>query len=237
MIRTIAIDDEPWALKLVSGYIRKTPFLHLEEEFDNPLSALEYIENHPIDLIFLDIQMPDLMGTDFVKMLQAGPKVIFATAHEKFALEGFKLEAVDYLLKPYSYDEFLAAAMKARKIIELEMQRPNVLESNSQFLFIKSEYKIRRINFADILYIEGMKDYVKIYLKNEPNPVLSISSLKVLESKLPETRFMRIHRSFIVNLNCIEMIERNRVVFGRIFIPISDQYKEAFQKFLDENFL
>ena len=127
--------------------------------------------------------------------------------------------------------------MKARKIIELEMQRPNVLESNSQFLFIKSEYKIRRINFADILYIEGMKDYVKIYLKNELNPVLSISSLKVLESKLPESRFMRIHRSFIVNLNCIEMIERNRVVFGRIFIPISDQYKEAFQKFLDENFL
>lgn len=237
MIHTIAIDDEPLALKLVTGYIQKTPFLKLEGGFDNPLSAMEYHENNPVDLIFLDIQMPDLLGTDFARMFLNGPKVIFATAFQKFALEGFKLEAVDYLLKPYGYDEFLTAALKARKLIELENLNANVLETNEQFLFIKSEYKIRRINFADILYIEGMKDYIKIYLKNEASPILSINSLKTLESKLPASDFMRIHRSFIVNLNRIETIERFRIVFGKVYIPVSDQYKDAFQKFLNENFI
>jgi len=237
MIQTIAIDDEPLALKLVTGYIEKTPFLHFQRGFDNPISAMEYIEKHAIDLVLLDIQMPDLMGTDFVRMLQNGPKVIFATAYEKFALEGFRLDAVDYLLKPYGYEEFLAAAMKAKKLIEMEYLKTGSVETNEQFLFIKSEYKIRRINYADILYIEGMKDYVKIFLKIDPRPVLSINSLKTLESKLPGSRFMRVHRSFIVNLDRIEMIERFRIVFGNVYIPVSDQYKEPFQKFLDENFL
>ena len=237
MIHTIAIDDEPLALNLVAGYIQKTPVLQFGGGFDNPLSALEFHENNPVDLMFLDIQMPDLMGTDFVRMLQNGPKIIFATAYEKFALEGFRLDAVDYLLKPFGYDEFLASAMKARKLIEMETHKPSTVETNDQFLFIKSEYKIRRINFADILYIEGMKDYVKIFLKNDPNPVLSINSLKTLESKLPESGFMRVHRSFIVNLNRIETIERFRIVFDKVFIPVSDQFKDAFQKFLDENFL
>lgn len=237
MIRTIAIDDEPLALKLVSGYIQQTPFLQFEGGFDNPISALEYKENNPVDLMILDIQMPDLMGTDFVRMMQNGPKVIFATAHEKFALESYRLDVVDYLLKPFGYEEFLTAAMKARKLIEMESHKPTSVETNDDFLFIKSEYKIRRINFADILYVEGMKDYVKIYLKNEPKPVLSINSLKTLETKLPASRFMRVHRSFIVNLSRIETIERFRIVFGNVYIPVSDQYKEAFQKFLDENFL
>ena len=237
MIHTIAIDDEPLALKLVTGYIEKTPFLQFEGGFDNPLSAMEYYENNPVDLIFLDIQMPDLLGTDFARMFLNGPKVIFATAFQKFALEGFKLDAVDYLLKPYGYDEFLTAALKARKLIEFESIKTHSVETNEQFLFIKSEYKIRRINFADILYIEGMKDYVKIFLKNEASPVLSINSLKTLESKLPVSDFMRIHRSFIVNLNRIETIERFRIVFGNIYIPVSDQYKDAFQRFLNENFI
>jgi len=237
MIHTIAIDDEPLALKLVTGYIQKTPFLRFEGGFDNPLSAMEYHENNPVDLIFLDIQMPDLLGTDFARMLLNVPKIIFATAYQKFALEGFKLEAVDYLLKPYGYEEFLTAALKARKLIEWENLKANVVDTNDQFLFIKSEYKIRRINFADILYIEGMKDYVKIFLKNEASPLLSINSLKTLESKLPVSDFMRIHRSFIVNLNRIETIERFRIVFGKAYIPVSDQYKEVFQKFLNENFL
>lgn len=237
MIRTISIDDEPLALKLVTGYIERTPFLHFEGGFDNPLSAMEFLEGHPVDLVILDIQMPDLMGTDFVRMLQEGPKVIFATAYEKFALEGFRLDAVDYLLKPFGYDEFLAAAMKAKKLIDLESNKANTVETNEQFLFIKSEYKIRRINYADILYIEGMKDYVKVFLKNDPHPVLSINSLKTLECKLPASHFMRVHRSFIVNLDRIETIERFRIVFGNAYIPVSDQYKEVFQKFLDENFL
>lgn len=237
MINTIAIDDEPLALKLVTGYIRKTPFLQLVGEFDNPFSAMEFCENNHVDLVFLDIQMPDLMGTDFVRMLQNGPKIIFATAFEKFAIEGYRLDAVDYLLKPFGYEEFLASAMKARKLIELESHKDNSFETNEEFLFIKSEYKIRRINYTDILYIEGMKDYVKIFLKNDPHPILSINSLKVLESKLPDSRFMRVHRSFIVNLDRIETIERFRIVFGNVYIPVSDQYKEVFQKFLDENFL
>lgn len=237
MIHTIAIDDEPLALNLVTGYIQKTPFLQFEGGFDNPLSAMEYYENHPVDLVFLDIQMPDLLGTDFARMLLNGPKVIFATAFQKFAIEGFRLEAVDYLLKPFGYEEFLTAALKARKLIELESLKSSSVETNEQFLFIKSEYKIRRINFADILYIEGMKDYVKLFLKNEANPVLSINSLKTLESKLPVSDFMRVHRSYIVNLNRIETIERFRIIFGKTYIPVSDQYKDVFQKFLNENFL
>ena len=237
MIHTIAIDDEPLALNLVTGYIQKTPFLRFEGGFDNPLSAMEFYENNPVDLVFLDIQMPDLLGTDFARMLLNGPKVIFATAFQKFAIEGFKLEAVDYLLKPFGYEEFLTAALKARKLIELENLKTNSVETNEKFLFIKSEYKIRRINFTDILYIEGMKDYVKIYLKNEASPVLSINSLKTLEAKLPVSDFMRVHRSYIVNLNRIETIERFRIVFGNVYIPVSDQYKDVFQKFLNENFL
>jgi two-component system, LytTR family, response regulator LytT len=237
MIQTIAIDDEPLALKLVSGYIERTPFLNFQGGFDNPLTAMEFIENNAVELVILDIQMPDLLGTDFVRMLQNGPKVIFATAFEKFAIEGYRLDAVDYLLKPFGYEEFLQAAMKVRKLVEMESHKGNSVESNEQFLFIKSEYKIRRINYADILYIEGMKDYVKVFLKNDPHPVLSINSLKTLESKLPSSRFMRVHRSFIVNLDRIETIERFRIVFGNIYIPVSDQYKEPFQKFLDENFL
>jgi DNA-binding LytR/AlgR family response regulator len=237
MIHTIAIDDEPLALNLITGYIQKTPFLKFQGGFDNPLSAMEYHENNPVDLVFLDIQMPDLLGTDFARILLNGPKVIFATAFQKFAIEGFKLEAVDYLLKPFGYEEFLAAALKAKKLIELENLKANSVETNEQFLFIKSEYKIRRINFADILYIEGMKDYVKIFLKNEANPILSINSLKTLEAKLPVSDFMRVHRSYIVNLNRIDTIERFRIVFDKVYIPVSEQYKDVFQKFLNENFL
>jgi two-component system, LytTR family, response regulator LytT len=237
MIHTIAIDDEPLALHLVEGYIRKTPFLQFLGTFENPISAIEFQEDHPIDLIFLDIQMPDLLGTEFVRTLNQGPKIIFMTAYEKYAIEGFRLDAVDYLLKPFGYDEFLVAAQKARKLIELENRNLSGLESNDKFLFLKSEYKIIRINFNDILYIEGMKDYVKVFLKNEPKPVLSINSMKSLEGKLPESKFMRVHRSFIVNLDRVEVIERSRIVFGKVYIPVSDQYKEKFQRFLNENFL
>jgi len=237
MIQTIAIDDEPLALQLVTGYIKQTPFLSFIGGFDNPMSALEFCESHHVDLVFLDIHMPDLIGTDFVRMIQPGPKIIFATAYEKFALEGFKLEAVDYLLKPFGYDEFLASAQKAKKLIELEQLKATRIETNEKFLFLKSEYKIIRINFDDILYIEGLKDYVKVYLKNEQKPILSINSLKSLEAKLPASRFMRVHRSFIVNLERVETIERFRIIFGKVYIPVSEQYKEKFQHFLDENFL
>jgi len=237
MIQAIAIDDEPLALQLVNGYINRTPFLELVASFDNPVSAREFLENQPVDLIFLDIQMPDLMGTEFVRRLDSRPKIIFTTAHEQYALEGFRLEAVDYLLKPFGYEEFLHAAEKVMKLFDLEQKKEAAIETNENFLFLKSEYKIRRINFDDILYIEGMKDYIKVFVRNSEKPILSINSLKALESKLPKSKFMRIHRSFIVNLNRVDTIERFRIVFGKVFIPISDPYKDKFQKFLDENFL
>jgi DNA-binding LytR/AlgR family response regulator len=238
-LQTIALDDEPLALKLVADYIRKTPFLELTGEFDNPLDAVDFMEKEMVDLILLDIQMPDLTGIEFTKTLQDPPKIIFTTAYEKYALEGFKLNAVDYLLKPFSYPEFLTAVQKAKKQIELEQEHEALptLETNNQFLFLKSEYKIRRINFNDILYIEGLKDYVKVFLKPEEKPVISLNTIKSLEEKLPSEHFMRVHRSFIVNLDRIEVIERSRIVFRKTYIPVSDQYKEKFQEYLNKNFL
>lgn len=236
-LKTIAIDDEPLALRLVSDYIGKTPFLELVGAFDNPLDAIDFLSGNGIDLIFVDIQMPDLTGIEFARTLENAPKLIFTTAYEKYALEGFKLNAVDYLLKPFSYEEFLKAAQKARKQAELETGMPQSIEANNQFLFLKSEYKIRRINFNDILYIEGLKDYIKVYTTSEDKPVLSLNSIKSLEQKLPEERFMRVHRSFIVNLDRIDTIERSRIIFGKTYIPVSDQYKDKFQEYLDKNFL
>jgi len=237
MIRVVAIDDEPLALQLVKGYVEKTPFLELAASFDNPVDAVAFIGSSDVDLVLLDIQMPDLTGTELARVISGGPKVIFTTAYEKYALEGFRLDAVDYLLKPFSYAEFLRAAQKAEKLIDLERRELPVLEVKNEFLFIKSDYKIRRINFSEIHYIEGLKDYVKIFLIGEKKPVLSLSTMKALEARLPGDRFMRVHRSYIVNLDTVKEIERNRIVYGDVRIPITDQYKESFQKFLDKNFI
>jgi len=237
MIRTIAIDDEPLALQLITGYISRTPFLEFAGSFTNPLDALDYISKETVDLVFLDIQMPDLSGLDFIRTLHHKPKIIFTTAFAKYALEGFKLEVTDYLLKPFNYEEFLVSVGKAKNLIELERNATIKVEANNEFLFLKSEYKIRRINFNDIRYIEGLKDYVKVYTIHEEKPVLSLTSMKSIESKLPAEKFMRVHRSFIVNLEKITTIERNRIVFGKVYIPVSDQYKDKFQEFLNKNFL
>ena len=237
-LNVVAIDDEPLALKLVSDYIRKTPFLELIGSFENPLEASEFLNTHKVDLIFLDIQMPGLLGTEFARMVDSETRIIFTTAYSQYAVEGFKLEAVDYLLKPFSYEEFLESAGRARKRITSETSTATVIvEAKDNFLFLKSEYKIRRINFDDILYVEGLKDYIKVYLKNEDKPVLSLSSLKVMEEKLPSLNFMRVHRSYIVNLAQINQVDRSSIVFGKVYIPVSDQYKEKFQEFLDRNFL
>ena len=236
-LKTIAIDDEPLALKLVSEYIKKTPYLELVGAFDNPLDAVDFLSENDTELIFVDIQMPDLSGIEFTRSLEGDHKIIFTTAYEQYALEGFKLNALDYLLKPFSYEEFLRAAGKAHKLAELQLNSQPTIEANNQFLFLKSEYKIRRINFNDILFIEGLKDYIKVYTTGEDKPVLSLNSIKSLEQKLPEEKFMRVHRSFIVNLDKIETIERSRIIFGKTYIPVSDQYKAKFQEFLDKNFL
>lgn len=237
MISTIAIDDEPLALQLVTGYIEKTPILKLAGRFDNPVEAGEFMAQNKVDLVFVDIQMPDLSGIEFTRLMARGPKVIFTTAFEKYALEGYKLDIVDYLLKPFSYEEFLTAVNKAQNLLNLETRAVANVEANNEFLFLKSDYKIRRINFDDILYVEGLKDYVKVFTRNDPRPVLSLTSLKLLETKLPAAKFMRVHRSFIVNLEKIDTIDRSRIVFGKEYIPVSDQYKDKFQEFLDRNFL
>ncbi|HUX59145.1 MAG TPA: LytTR family DNA-binding domain-containing protein [Bacteroidales bacterium] len=237
MITTIAIDDEPLALQLVAGYIEKTPGLKLAGTFDNPIDASEFLTDTHVDLVFVDIQMPDLSGIEFTRLIEKGTKVVFTTAYEKYALEGYKLDVVDYLLKPFSYEEFFSAVQKVQRLLRLEQKSLNKVDANSEFLFLKSDYKIKRINFNDILYIEGLKDYVKVYTQNDTKPILSLTSLKLLESKLPDNKFMRVPRSFIVNLEKIDTIERSRIVFGKEYIPVSDQYKARFQEFLNKNFL
>lgn len=237
MIRVVAIDDEPLALQLVKGYVANTPSLDLAGAFDNPIEGVAFISSSDVDLVLLDIQMPDLTGTELARVISGGPKVIFTTAYEKYALEGFRLDAVDYLLKPFSYAEFLKAVQKAEKLIELERRELPELEVTTDFLFIKADSKIRRIDFSSIQYIEGLKDYVKIFLTGEKKPILSLSTMKALEARLPADKFMRVHRSYIVSLDTVNVIERNRIVYGDVRIPVTDQYRENFQKFLGRNFL
>ena len=237
MITAIAIDDEPLALQLIVDYIQKTPDLILVGQFENPLEAAQYISKNPIDIVFTDIQMPGLSGIQFTRSMVNGPVVIFTTAFSKYAIEGFKLDIADYLLKPFTYEEFLTSVHKAERMIRSVTKPADDVLSNNEFLFLKSDYKIKRINFQNILYIEGLKEYVKVYTMLSDKPILSLSSLKILEIKLPADRFMRVHRSFIVNLEKIETIDRSRIVFGKKYIPIGDQYKDNFQEFLDKNFL
>jgi DNA-binding LytR/AlgR family response regulator len=236
-ITTIAIDDEPLALQLVESYVRKTPFLNLVATFDNPIDAIEFLNGNEVQLLLLDIQMPDLTGVEFVRTLTNPPKIVFTTAFEKYALESFKLNAVDYLLKPFSYEEFLRATNKVRYLIELENPAYTSFESTNKFLFLKSEHKVRRVNFNEINYIEGLKDYIKVYVQNEEKPILSLSSMKAIEQKLPSELFMRVHRSYIVNLGKVNVVERSRIVFGKTLIPVGDQFKQQFQQFLYINFL
>lgn len=236
MINCIAIDDEPLALKQIAGYIDKTPYLKLTGSFESAVQAIGFLQNNQVDLMFVDINMPDLTGMDFVKSLNNPPQVIFSTAYSEYALEGFRVDAVDYLLKPISYTDFLKASEKARDRFFSEEKVVESIEHNDEFLFIKSEYKIIRINYSDIRYIEAMQEYVRINLQNQ-KPVMTLMSLKKMEEHLPDT-FMRVHRSFIVHLNKITIVERNRIIFdNEVYIPISDQYKEKFQEFLNGKFL
>jgi len=236
MIKCIAIDDEPLALRQLAGFIEKTPFLHLEASFESAIEAKKYLYNHAVDLIFLDIQMPGLTGMDLVKSMEVRPEVIFITAYKDYAVEGFRVDALDYILKPIDFETFQQAANKANAYFDLLKAQPEKLNASAEHLFIKSEYKIVRIKINDILYIEAMREYVRIYLENA-KPVMSLLSMKNIEQRLPTDRFMRVHRSFIVNLEKISTIERNRIAFDKKLIPVSDQYKESFQKYIDENFL
>lgn len=239
-IRCIAIDDEPLALRQVSSFIKKLPFLDLVGQCTNAFQALEIVDQQSVDLMFVDINMPDLNGLDFVRLLDKKPLVIFTTAYGQYAIDGFKVNALDYLLKPFSFAEFSTAANKAKAQFELINQaekNEEKVESNEQYLFIKSEYKLLRINLEDILYVEGMKEYVRIHL-NGQKPIMSLLTMKAVEAKLPASSFMRVHRSYIVNLKQVKVVERFRIVYDdKTRIPVSDNYKEKFQHFLDENFL
>lgn len=238
MIKCIAIDDEPLALKQMVAYIEKTPFLELVTSCESAFVALAVLQSTQIDLMFVDINMPDLNGMEFVKSLENPPRIIFTTAYSEYALDGFKVDAMGYLLKPIGYSDFLKAAQKVREWMELKQSvHSEDLKLNEDYLFIKSEYKIIRINFNDIKYIEGMREYVRIHLENQ-QPVMSLMSMKAIENHLPESMFMRVHRSFIVNLSKISVVEKQRIIFdGSVYIPISEQYKDKFQEFINRNFL
>ncbi len=237
MIRCIAIDDEPFALKQIESYIDKTPFLEKVASYDSALLVAEELLHEQVDLMFVDVNMPDLSGMDFVKTLDNPPKVIFTTAYSEYAVEGFRVDALDYLLKPISYPDFYKSVLKAKSWFEIHQKSQVQVKNDEQFLFIKSDYRIVRINFKDINYIEAMSEYVKIYLTGS-KPVMSLLSMKSLEEQLPPDLFMRIHRSYIVNLSQISIIERGRIVFdGKIYLPVSEQYKVIFQTWVDKNFI
>lgn len=237
MIRCIAIDDEPLALMQIASYIRETPNLILLGEFESAIGAISFLKSNEVDLMFVDINMPDLSGMDFVKSLSKPCGIIFTTAYSEYAVEGFKVDAIDYLLKPISYADFLKATERAGKRLGKGSPEATRVDSNERFLFIKSEYRILRIKLSDIKFIESMREYLRIHIENQ-RPVMTLLTMKKIEASLPETSFMRVHRSYIVNLNKITTIERNRIIFDKdIYIPISDQYKALFQEYLDRNFL
>lgn len=237
-ISCVIVDDEPMALNLVESYVEKTPFLDLKQKCSSAIEAMEFVKNNPVDLLFLDIQMPDLTGIEFSKMLPKDTRVVFTTAFDNYALEGFKVEAIDYLLKPFDYAEFLAAANKAATWFELvKGKKQPVISEAKEFLFVKSEYKQLRIKLADVLYFEGLKDYIKIWLKDNPKAILTLMSLKSLEQELPETQFMRVHRSFIVSLKNIDVIERSQIIINDQRITVSEQYKPKFLEYINNNSL
>ncbi|MDN3667271.1 LytR/AlgR family response regulator transcription factor [Algibacter miyuki] len=237
-ISCVIVDDEPMALNLVESYVEKTPFLELKQKCSSAIEAMEFIKNKPVDLLFLDIQMPDLTGLEFSKMLPKDTRVIFTTAFDQYALEGFKVEAIDYLLKPFDYAEFLAAANKANTWFSLlKGNSQNAVSEAKEFLFVKSEYKQLRIKLDDVLYFEGLKDYIKIWVKDNPKAILTLMSLKSLEEELPESHFMRVHRSFIVSLKNIEVIERSQIIINNQRITVSEQYKPKFLEFVNNNSL
>ena len=233
-LNCIIIDDEPLAIDLLKSYVQKTPFLELTGTFSNALASIDTINNNRIDVIFLDINMPQISGLEFSKTLSPSTRIIFTTAYDQYAVEGFRLNALDYLVKPINYTEFLQASNKALEWFKLMDKNDIENTVSASSIFVKSGYRIEKIDFDTILYIENQKDYVK--LENIKEPVSSLMSMQSLEEKLPDKQFMRVHRSFIVNLDKIKTIERNCIVFGKEYIPISESYKVKFMEFLNKHF-
>ena len=252
MIRCMAIDDEPLALQQIAAYIGKIPYLELATQCQSAVEARQFLENDTVDAIFCDINMPDLNGMDFVKSLTAPPLIVFTTAYAEYAVEGFKVAAVDYLLKPFGLQDFQRAANRLKERLEStaalintpaatasSVNTPAVssFPADQNVLFLKTEYRIVKISISDIRYVEAMSEYLKVHLKSQPKPIVTLLSMKKMEERLP-ANFMRIHRSYIINLDAIQEVNKNRVIMdAEAYLPVGDNYKETFQHYLDAKFL
>ena len=224
-MRCVAIDNEPLAQQLMKAYIERTPSLQLVQVFEDAVTAAEFLQNHPVDLLFVDIQMPDISGLDLVKTLEARPMIIFTTAHRKFALEGFELQAVDYLLKPVSFERFTKAVAKAEEYHKFK----TASAGNDENLYVYSEYKLVKIDLSEIEFIESLEDYIRIHLSNA-KPVLSLMPLKRVLQKLPADKFQRVHRSYIVSINKIKGVKNKRIILASAQVPVSDSYLDVVRK-------
>jgi DNA-binding LytR/AlgR family response regulator len=230
MMTSIAVDDEPLALEVIKKYVSDTPLVRLENTFTDAIQALTFLKVYSVDLIILDVQMPDISGIQFLQALKERPMVIFTTAYSEYAVKGFELEAVDYLVKPIKFERFVKALEKAQKLMTLRTAL--TMDQDDGFLFVKSGYGIVRINFNDIFYIEGLDDYIKINFIDGRKPILSLMSLKSILEKLPEGFFMRVHRSFIVSLKHVRSIRNKYIFLEKVKIPIGDTYYEAVHSWL-----
>jgi two-component system LytT family response regulator len=241
MIRCLVVDDEPLALHILEDYISKVPFLELIKATTNPIEALTLVQEGDIDLVFLDVQMPELTGIQFLRIANGKTKVILTTAYSQYALEGYELDVVDYLLKPIAFDRFFKSAQKAQGIIQPSVKQPIVepvqqvqqqqQDFLSDFIFVKSEYKIQKVYLHQILFIEGLKDYISIFTPTER--IITLQNMKKMEDTLPEKHFVRVHKSYIVALNKIDSIERSRIFIGDKIIPVGDTYRDNFFKIIE----
>lgn len=239
-LRCAIVDDEPLALGLLESYAKKTPLLELDCCYPNAVQALKGLSEHPVDLLFLDIQMPELNGLEFSRVVPEDTRIVFTTAFDQYAIDGYRVNALDYLLKPISYPDFLQAVNKAVQWFEIKKKADDTASATtggdkSEYIYVKSDYKLIQIKLDNILYIEGLKDYIKIHLEGEARPVLSLVSMKAMEEKLPADRFIRVHRSFIVQKRKIQVIDKGRIVFGKDYVPISDSYKQDIQNYVSEH--
>ena len=229
-INCAIIDDEPLAAELLKSYAQKTPALKLTGVYGSAVEAIRELRQAPVQLLFLDIQMPELSGIEFAKILPSETKIVFTTAFQQYAIDGYKVNAIDYLLKPISYEDFLRAVTKAMDWFGM-MQKQHTYAAD-RFMYVKSDYKLLRVSLDDILYVEGLKDYVRIYLSTGEK-IMSLMNMKKLEDYLPSPEFMRTHRSYIVHMTKAQTVERFRIVFGNQYIPISDSYKDDVQQYFD----
>ena len=238
ILNCVIIDDEPLAQELLKSYVEKTPFLNLLGVYSSAVLAMnELVNQEQVHLMFLDIQMPGISGLEFSKLVNTETRIVFTTAFSQYALDSYKVNALDYLLKPISYTDFMQSVNKAMQWFELKGKKCQSLEvfsSNLDYIYVKSDYKLIQIPLDNILYIEGLKDYVRIHLEGEQKSLLSLLSMKSMEEGLPSDRFIRVHRSFIVQKNKIKVIDRGRIVFGKEYIPVSESYKQELLSYINE---